>query len=114
MAFWNSSKPSAEWQFSDERYTAVFTTTHVLRQRQPIVYASHNENGDWQFHYGGEKTVHDILIVALEEIVRYDSSVNEIADLPIGWRAWRQSPAAPWNREARAGPRDPEVNAEQD
>jgi hypothetical protein len=43
----------------------------------------------------------DAMLVALEEIVRRDPSIAELADLAIGWQAWRERPGAAWVREAR-------------
>lgn len=100
MAFHlNPRQKLIEWPFTDARNIAVFTTTHVLRGGEPIVFVFHNADGDWQFHYGGSKSVSEIMIVALEEIVQYDPSVSELSDLPLSWRASRTAPNAPWKRE---------------
>lgn len=41
------------------------------------------------------------MLVALRSIVRLDQSVTELADLPLGWHAWRASKSAPWQRAAK-------------
>jgi hypothetical protein len=38
------------------------------------------------------------MIVGLGSILKRDASVAELADLPLGWRAWREGPQAPWQR----------------
>jgi hypothetical protein len=87
------------WPFDQPKDCAVFTTTHVMKDGQDIIYVFHDEDDHgWQFHYAGEKDVADTMIVALEEIVAQDSSVLEVADLPPGWKAWRKKRGAPWQR----------------
>ena len=40
----------------------------------------------------------DAAVVALEEMVKHDPGVLEVADLPPGWCAQRDFPGAPWQR----------------
>jgi hypothetical protein len=40
----------------------------------------------------------DAVIVSLRKILRLDPSIAELADLPLGWRAWRRSKDSPWQR----------------
>jgi hypothetical protein len=89
-----------DWRFFDSQNTAVFTTTHVLRLGEPILFVSHDNDGSWQFHYGGSKSVGDAMIVALEAIVQHDPSVSELSNLPLGWRASRIAPNTPWHRKS--------------
>jgi hypothetical protein len=35
-------------------------------------------------------------------VFQRDKSIGELADLPLGWRAWRSSPDAPWQRARRS------------
>jgi hypothetical protein len=87
------------WPFDQPKDCAVFTTTHVMKDGQDIIYVFHDEDDHgWQFHYAGEKDPADTMIVALEEIVGHDSSVLEIADLPPGWKAWRKKRGALWQK----------------
>src|SRR6266849_396117 len=88
------------WPFDQPPDCAVFTTTRVLRGGQPITHVYHDaDDHGWQFHYPGEKTSADAMIVALKEICYYDPTVAEVADLPPGWRAIRTGVGQPWNRE---------------
>jgi hypothetical protein len=88
------------WPFDQVPNTAVFTTTHVLRESHPITHVFHDASDHgWQFHYPGGKSEADIMIVALEEIVLHDPTVVEIADLPPGWRAIRSNVGQPWKKE---------------
>jgi hypothetical protein len=42
----------------------------------------------------------DARLVSLEEIVRLDPTVLEIADLPPGWQAIRERVGGSWTRRA--------------
>ena len=91
--------PEADWPFDQKRTTATFTTTHVLNEGRDITHVYHDEDDHgWQFHYPGPKDASDAMLVALSEIVEYDSSVLDVADLPPGWMAVRDRRGAPWKR----------------
>jgi hypothetical protein len=36
--------------------------------------------------------------VSLQNTYCLDNSIGELADLPVGWYAWRELPTAPWQR----------------
>lgn len=78
----------------------MFTTTHVLRGGAPITHVHRDEDDHGlQFHYPGEKSISDCMIVALEEIVRHDPTVLEVADLPPGYVAIRKGFGFQWRVE---------------
>lgn len=89
------SKPK---RFDDPINTAVFTTVHVMNKHSPILGVYHYLDGAWQFM--GEDTGEDYeeicMIVGLGEIINIDKSVLELADLPIGHRAIRNSRKDKW------------------
>jgi len=91
------------WPFADPRNVAVFTTTHVVRGRKPILHVSHDaEDGAWQFHSDSPTaSAADILVVALEEMVDYDPTICDLADLPCGWIAERDKLGSPWKKAKR-------------
>jgi len=78
---------------------AVFTTVYVIENNSPIIYVSHDMDGDWQF-FGAEKGVEmdKARIVALGEIIERDPSVKEVLDMPKGTNAHRKSPESEWVR----------------
>ncbi len=80
--------------------TAVFTTTHVIRGGEAILYVSHEkEDGAWQFHNGDDRLyVQDAMIVSLREMIIHDPSICELSDMPEGWYAERSRFGAPWKR----------------
>lgn len=97
------------WPFADPRNVAVFTTADVIDRGLPIVHVTHDEDdGGWQFHSAKgvpepeDQALAEARIIALEEIVKQDPTVAELADLPLGWRALRKRPGSEWRREQRA------------
>jgi len=92
-----------EWPFADPKNVAVFTTTQVMRLRQPVLHVSHDdEDGAWQFHTGAQQvSAGDAMIVALSEMVEHDPTICELADLPCGWFAERESIGGSWKRMQR-------------
>jgi hypothetical protein len=87
------------WPFDQPPNCAVFTTTHVMRDGQPITHVFHNaDDHAWQFHHAGEKAVSDAMVVGLGSICRHDPTVIEVADLPPGWMATRSEVGGPWQR----------------
>lgn len=94
---------SNDWPFDDPPNVAVFTTTQVIRDAQPILYVSHDEeDGAWQFHTGDDHVYErDAMVVSLSEILDYDSSIRELHDLPYGWIVTRPKIGASWVRTPR-------------
>ncbi len=89
-----------EWLFPDPPNVATFTMRQVIHEGQPILLVTHDaDDGAWQFLTGEPPKVSDALIVCLREMVKRDPSLTELADLPAGWRAWRESAEAAWQRE---------------
>ncbi|TPI36425.1 hypothetical protein FJ414_16160 [Mesorhizobium sp. B3-1-6] len=90
-----------EWKFSDPPNVAVFVDGGIFRRNDWIAYVSHDdEDGSWQFHNCDPGPVEDgdIMLVGLQEVVKRDESILELADLPEGWHAWRSSKSSPWQR----------------
>ena len=69
-----------------------------MKENQAILYACHDDDdGMWQFLCG--KSYHeteDAMLVALDEIYKYDKSVAAIADLPYGYGAEREDDKSKW------------------
>lgn len=94
-----------DWPFDDPPNVAVLTTRSIVHDGAWIARVSRDaDDGGWQFHDGaaGDPDEADALVVSLRSMVLRDGTLNELADLPEGWHAWRDGPAAPWQR-ARAG-----------
>jgi len=89
------------WPFDDPPNVAVFTTKSIAFGRQPVLLVTHNEGDSaWQFlPREGAGHVEDAALVSLREMIERDGTVAELADLPVGWQAWRESPDSPWLRK---------------
>lgn len=89
------------WPFADRPNVAVFTTADILAKKAFIALVVHDaDDGSWQFlpWYGVGPDASVAKLVALQEVVAHDNTVRGLADLPLGWRAWRGSPSEPWQR----------------
>lgn len=84
-------------KFKESYNTAVFTTRFVLEKKSPILVVFHFSDGSWQFS-GLEKNLcdNDFKVVSLKEIIELDSSLLEIANMPLGSEAKRLNPLSPW------------------
>lgn len=93
------SNPTDPWPFDQPRNCATFTMRQVLDGSEPILLVSHDaEDHGWQFIGSSDASMRDAKLVCLEEIVRVDSTVIEVADLPPGWQAIRSAVGEPWRR----------------
>ena len=93
----------APWPFDQRPDCAVFVTREVMDREEPILLVTHDvDDHGWQFIGPTDGTVANARIIALSEAVELDPSVLQVADLPVGWRAWRESREDAWAREADA------------
>jgi len=88
------------WPFAEPRNCVTFVTAQVLERAEPILHAVHDDDGEWQFLGSSDGTLENAKIIALHEAVDLDSSILQLADLPVGWRAVRDTVTHPWKREA--------------
>lgn len=94
-------------KFREANNTAVFTTKFVIRDRKPITYVTHEaEDGAWQFFSSDkfENFEEVAIIVGLEEIVAIDASLLELADMPVGHYAIRETPNGKWHIRRQVNP----------
>jgi hypothetical protein len=88
------------WPFDDPEDTEVITLGRILRGESPLRLATHDDDdGAWQFLDGEHVFEDDAQVVLLGELVQFDPSLVELADLPRGWYAWRSAGAGSWRRE---------------
>lgn len=89
------------WPFSDARNTAVFTTIYVMKNKEPITLVLHDsEDGAWQFFSNKKTSEKDAMVVSLDEIIALDPSIAKLADMPLGYGAFRTKKEDPWIRKA--------------
>ncbi|MDZ7969663.1 MAG: hypothetical protein RM368_32770 [Nostoc sp. DedSLP03] len=93
------NKNNSTWLFEDPPNVAVITSTDILQGGKPILFVSHDsDDGAWQFHTSENVSIDNAMTVALARIVALDPSIQELADLPLGWIAVRQEVKHSWIR----------------
>ena len=86
-------------KFEDSLNTAVFTTKFVVIDKKEITYITHEtEDGAWQFFSNDNFDDFEevSMILSLDEIINLDKTVLEIADLPLGYIATRETVKDKW------------------
>lgn len=91
------------WPFDQPRNCGVITLRQIMEEGTPVLLVTHDEDDHgWQFLDGSENPdPADARHVCLEHVVSTDSTLYEVADIPPGWIAWRESRRDPWVREPR-------------
>ena len=88
-----------EWPFDTPENTGAISCKHILEGSRPILYVTHDEDdGGWQILCGEAHEVVDGRVVCLGCMVSTDRSLAELAALPVGWSAERQTASSPWVR----------------
>lgn len=88
---------NAGFKFREVRNLATFTTRQWIEENKPILHVVHDDDGDWQF-LTSDQMPNDIKIVALEELVLRDNTLNEIFNLGYGEEAQREFVGGKWTR----------------
>ena len=86
-----------EFPFDDAPNTAAIVCSHIVEEGKPILYVSHDdEDGMWQFLCGEDHKESEARIVSLYWVFVQDSSVAELAGMPCGCFAERNSKESKW------------------
>jgi len=96
-----------DWPFAEPVNRLAITTTRVLHQHFPVLLVTHDDDGSWQVLCGTTNDPKDGVAVCLGCMFKLDRSLATLADLPLGWLAWREAATEPWLREAQ-GPEEPD------
>lgn len=88
---------NADFKFREAKNLGVFTTRQWLEHNQPILRVVHDIDGDWQF-LTGDQEQEDIRLVALEQMVLRDLTLNEVFDLDYNQAAERGFICGKWVR----------------
>lgn len=89
---------NADFKFREAKNLAAFTTIQWIEQNKPIIHVIHDSDGDWQFLTDDEHSTENIKIVALEQIILKDKTLNEVFDLEYGEQAERNFIGDKWVR----------------
>lgn len=88
-----------QWPFDRPAKTPAITTRQVLERKEEIHVAVHYaDDGTWAFLCGTTDAKDDGRVITLADAVKLDETLASIADLPPGWKAWRESRTAAWQR----------------
>ena len=91
----NSNKN--QFKFKDSETKAVFTCDHVLNGGRPILYVSHDSEGDWQFLCGqDDHTEENAKVISLKQATELDQTINDLFEMPIGVGADRKTLKDKW------------------
>lgn len=88
---------NADFKFYEPKNLPTFTTRQWFDEKKPILRVVHDLDGDWQF-LTGDQLPEDIKIVALEQLIKQDNTLNELFDLEYGEQAEREFIGGHWNR----------------
>lgn len=88
----------ADWPFENPVNAISYCTAKVARQLSPVRQVSHDWDGDWQFLDATTDEPEECVILCMGCVFERDPSLREIANLPIGWSAFRQEIGAAWER----------------
>ncbi|MBS1686484.1 MAG: DUF4262 domain-containing protein [Bacteroidetes bacterium] len=86
---------NVDFKFYEPRNLHTFTTKQWLDHGQPILRVVHDHDGDWQF-LTGDQMPGDISIVALEQMIKGDPTLNELWHLDYGRAADRTHIGGAW------------------
>jgi len=87
-------------RFKEAENTAVFTTKFVVVDRKEITKVYHHkEDGAWEFFSADifDNINEVVKIVGLGRILNIDNTILELAGLPEGYCAYRNSRNEPWS-----------------
>ena len=91
------------WPFADATTVAAITTSFVADRTLPVLLVTHDEDdGTWQVLCGTSNDPQDGRVMCLGCLYELDPTIGELADLPLGWVAWRSDPSSPWYRESHS------------
>lgn len=92
------------WNFDQDKNVSAFTTKQVLDDGLPILLVMHNEDDcSWTFLCDSTDNEEDSRLVTMEDIVAMDPSLNEIAEIPPGWVAFRDFVGDEWDKFEEGG-----------
>ncbi|WP_081651605.1 hypothetical protein [Cupriavidus sp. WS] len=88
-----------EWPFDSPPNVACLTVQSIVDGTKPILLVTRDQDdGMWQFLTGDVVNTAEAIAVSLKDMVLRDSTLLHLADVELGWMAWRDDRDAPWGR----------------
>lgn len=88
-----------DWPFDQASNGAAITTRQVITDGLPILRVTHySDDHSWAFVCGTTDAEVDGRVISMEEALAIDSTLRQVADLPPGWTAWRDTVGGIWRR----------------
>ena len=89
-----------DWPFDQAPNVAAITTRRVIEDGLPILLVIHYEDDhSWAFVCGTTNANEDGRVIGMGTALALDSTLREVADLQLGWKASRKSVGELWIRE---------------
>jgi len=88
---------NADFKFREAKNLGIFTTKQWHKLNKPILRVVHDNDGDWQF-LTGDQMPEDAILVALEQMILKDKTLNQVFDLEYGQAATREYLGGKWKR----------------
>lgn len=86
-----------EWNFDQEKNVAALITKQVVEMGFPILQVIHySDDHSWAFMCGTTSKPSDTLVVSMEQAISFDESLHNIATLPPGYIASRNTVNEEW------------------
>jgi hypothetical protein len=88
-----------DWSLEETRRTVAVTQRSVVNERRPILYVLRDSvAGQWMFLPDENPHIDIQIMVTIEDILKIDETIRELADLRPGWMATRVQKGQPWIR----------------
>ena len=77
-----------------------YVCTHVFEKVRPVLLVTHEDDGAWCLLCGDvhSNSAESYRVVGIGHVVAADTTLNDCADLPIGWEAERSDVGNIWLR----------------
>lgn len=90
--------PSSQSFLQETGSHLVVTSLTVINQQRPIGTVIHDSVGQWTVLPYENPAIDLQVTVTIADIVKADSTVREVLDMPRGWKAYREKETDPWKR----------------
>ncbi len=95
-----ADRPLIHWGFSELQGSPALTVSGIAEADEPIQHVVRAaEPPCFQLLPWGTPDESDARVVSLVSMVESDPTLHDLADLPVGWHAWREGKGHAWSRE---------------